>query len=333
MSRIPSSDRRARTLACAALVVLSLACALAYHQLIDLPYLRARVRFHGQFLSGLTTSPYQYQVLGPAILEGIRRLLAPGQSHVDSFRQASFLFAWGSWLFSLSALYRYQRLWFGRGLSVLGAACAASLGVLTMRDHFYHPWSYLEPGFYAVALRWMTLGRDLRCLAWMVPATLNRETAVFLVAAHAAVRSTGWSWTTARVRIPPAWKWTAAMALVWAAVFAGLRAAIGAVEPDVPVGIIWRHNLQEWPRAAWNLLVFLGPAAWLAARGFARAPRPLRAACWFLPGYAAAIAVFGMWYEIRMFLSFLTVLVPLALCAALDPAPDSDSARRAAETA
>jgi len=57
-----------------------------------------------------------------------------------------------------------------------------------------------------------------------------------------------------------------------------------------------------------------GGAGWyLAAKGFKCLPAFIRRAAWYIPIYLAAIALFGLWYEIRLFTPLLPILVPAFL--------------------
>ena len=109
-----------------------------------------------------------------------------------------------------------------------------------------------------------------------------------------------------------------------AMVFAGLRSALGAA-PHISLASVWAINSsREGAFAAIvNVTLFLGGAGWLlAAVGYRRAPRFVQHAMRFSPLYIASIAVWAVWYEVRLLMTLYPVLIPCVL-AAMFPPPES----------
>lgn len=290
---------------CAAAAVTSL--DYAFHPGEDT--LLARRGFHNGILNGTANAPERYRVLIPAMVEGPIRLLARVMPYEQAFDRAYAIFYFLAMVSMLWALYAYLSEWFTNEQALVGVLLVACTIRITIRQHDWAPGSYLEPGFFSLAL--LLILRDRRWwLALLVAvASLSRETGVFLVLLFVSTAPANWR---------SVWAAMGYLA-VSGAVFVGVRLVAGDAERYWTLGRVLETNLSQPLLAVFNLTVFLG-AVWLfAVLGFARAPRFTRRAAVVIPIYAAAIAVWGIWWEVRLLMPLYPLVLPLALSYVFTP--------------
>jgi hypothetical protein len=168
---------------------------------------------------------------------------------------------------------------------------------------WFHPsglmWSLLETIFWLAALLLLDTGRAW----WMVPlvfvATLNRETTVLLPLLV-------WLLTGR-------WRLAGGLVAIWAVTYGGLRLYYGDVPLHLTIAEIWHANTVEYVGSFLLGLALFGWIPILALRGYRTAPPFVRRAAWVAPPYLAAIAVFGIWREFRLFLPLLPLAIPLVM--------------------
>jgi hypothetical protein len=282
-----------------------------YHRLINVPKAREQFSFHRQILDGSAPCPYRYRLLVPLAIESLRAV-SPSRRPLMAFRFASYAATLAIFVFLFAALYAYFRQWFGKPESLSGVLCAASTMAVAMRDHFYQPWSFLEPGLFAIGLLFVRQRRDAAFVALTAVAALNRETAVFLPMAFAFMRlGPGSSRRDAMV--------FAASFAAWGAVFFGLVALRGWSGYVLGLDELWALNLRFWRVAVRQNALFLGFVWILAAAGWRKAAPDLRRSALIVPFYLVSVAVFGIWYEVRLLMSLYPILLGLALFALFPP--------------
>lgn len=132
---------------------------------------------------------------------------------------------------------------------------------------------------------------------------MNRETSVLLVIAHGLA-----AWHCNRRDLRD----TAGLFALWVIVTALVHASIGDGVRYWTLARIVELNLETWPEAAAKTLVFGGVWAWLAWRGYRQAHPFARALAWLLPIYAALFIVGAHYFETRLLLLALPLLLALA---------------------
>jgi hypothetical protein len=306
--KMPS--RRLGSLTLAAIFVAAAAVtALDYSFFVGDPTLVARREIHGGVLAHTATAPDRYRLLAPLIVEGPMRVLRqwmPAELAFDRVYAVFYLLAMTALLWSQFA---YLRVWFTDEQALVGVLLLASTLRITIRQHDYAPFSYLEPTFFAAGL--LLILRDKR--AWLgllvALAALNRETGIFLALLFAVTQP------LTRRNILAAIAYLA----VWAAVFVGVRLYGGEADRYWEIGRIWRTNLSQPGLTLYNVTAFLGVMWVFALAGFTRAPDFVRRAAIVIPAYAGAVAIWGLWWEVRLLMPLLPLVLPLALSALFEP--------------
>ena len=265
--------------------------------------LLARRGFHHGILNRTANAPERYRVLIPAIVEGPIRALASVMPYEQAFDRAYAIFYLLAMVSMLWSIYAYLTEWFTDDQALVGALLVACTVRITIRQHDWAPGSYLEPGFFAIGLLLILRDRRWWFALLVAVASLSRETGVFLVLLYAATAPLG----------RRTWRTTLAYLAVSGAVFLGVRFVAGDAERYWTLGRVLETNLSQPLLAVFNISVFLG-AVWLfAVLGFARAPAFVRRAAIVIPIYLAAIAVWGIWWEVRLLMPLYPLVVPLAL--------------------
>lgn len=273
---------------------LGLASAFLWSRIADLPRLPS---WHMEMIWGTAPAPNQYRPLTPWIAELLCRVL-PGHNLHTSYLLLRALTTG----VTLLLFDRYLRTWFRPGASAAGALC---LGAII-------PFTYLRVVqesdpiallVFVLAFWALARERDVYLFPLILVGTLNRETTAMIPAVYALAR-----WGTAPVR--QVIGRTIALALSWAAVYAMLLWIYGPRPYYCDVVMVWQ-NLGSWVPTAYLLLLF-GVMWVLPFLGPRTGPIILRRALWLLFPYVALHYVVARVVEVRLFLPFAPVVIPLS---------------------
>jgi hypothetical protein len=307
----PLPSRRLGSLALAAIfVAASAVTALDYSFVVGEPTLLARREIHHSVFNHTATAPERHRWLAPLFIEGAIKVFGRGTPYDVAFDRTYAVFYVVAITAMIWALFAYLRVWFSDEQALIAVLLFASTMRITIRQHDYAPGSYLEPTFFALGL--LLILRDRRILLGLLitVATLNRETAIFLVLLYAVTQ-------------PPTKKnlqTTLVFAVIWASVFAGVRSVAGPGERYWELERIWRTNISQPGLTLYNLTAFLGVMWLFAVAGFSRAPKFVRRTAAIVPVYIAVVAIWGIWWEVRLLMSLLPIVLPLALSYIVEPA-------------
>lgn len=311
---MPLSSRRLGTITLAAIfVAASAVTALDYAFVAGAPALDARRDIHRSIFNHTATEPDRYRLLAPLVVEGAIRILLPSSPFDAAFDRVYAVFYLTAMTAMLWAIFAYVRVWFSDEQALIAVLLVASTLRITIRQHNYAPASYLEPTFVALAL--LLILRDRRVLlgCLIAIATLNRETAIFIVLLFAATQPlTGRNVKTSLV-----------YAAIWATVFVGVRYLLGPGERYWELERIWRTNISQPGLTLYNLTAFLGVMWIFAIAGVGRAPGFVRRTALVIPAYFAVVAVWGIWWEVRLLLPMLPIVLTLSLSYLFDPVPQA----------
>lgn len=281
---------------------------------------------HNQIVSGGAPSPYSFRLLAPWTIEILRR----GNALVGVSADRAFLLAeaeWSVlaiWCTLTAASWSLARVW-GRLGVVAGALLVVFSMNMALRDHFYQPWSLVEPAMFVLGYEAVKQDRLSVLTFVVIGATFNRETACFLVLLYFLY----W-WPVGRTRVLK----TAVPGFAWLCVFLGVRVIVGA-KPFVndwwgvfganlqPGGIL--HSIVAWT-------MFLGPCWYFFVRGVRLVDRQSRQALLCLIVFGVVFLAEGCWWETRPWMSFYCLLLP-PVCASVQallgrglPSPTAETA-------
>lgn len=286
------------------LLALAIGSAYIYTSTILSPAVKQSMLLHRQILSDAAPSPYAYRLLAPWGLEGLLKVVtALGVPADKGFLVAEGLWATlGIWC-SLAVLS-----WaLGRRYGNLGIACATAVGVFSMnmalRDHYYQPWSLIEPAIFALAYEWIQRDRFKSLIALVVIGTFNRETTCFVVLLYALY----WWYSGSKYIFK-----VGVLSVTWLFVFSAIRLIIGprpfvhdfsaVVNYNVSVGALV-HTSVAW-------MMFLGPFWYCLFRGVGTLDRRSKQAMLSLVAFGSIFVFEGCWWETRPWMSFYCIVLP-----------------------
>jgi hypothetical protein len=279
----------------------------------------AVTRYIPEVVAGTADAPGLYRVLVPYIFTWIVGAVDADPMTVwHVTRLAAFLLAWLS-------LHAYLRTWFSPGEAVLGVFVAAALLPLTYTNSWPHPDHIPELALFTLGCLAIARHSDAAFFVVLALATLNRETAVFLVPLHAVAAPI----TRTRLR-------RSALALgLWASIYLGLRAIRGFRSYEY--WQFWRNLefLQLLPppydpyyRAyAWFGIALAGVLAWVALRGRAGQPLFVRRAPIVVPLFFLVSLTLSSIIETRILTPVLPLLLPGLMFTLQMPKPGVDTSR------
>lgn len=282
-------------------------------------------KYTPEVVSGLAEAPGRYRVLMPFALDGAVRATGADPMTIWHLSRLAGFFA--SWV----ALHAYLRTWFPLSGAVAGTLLVAATLPLTFTNSWAHPDHIPELALFTLGCFAIARGRDALFAITLVAATLNRETAAFLVVLYLV------GGPITRTRLLK----TAGFAAIWAAVYVGLRVARGFVPYDA-----WQlvRNLEflkllpapydPYARAyAWFGLVLFGPLVYLALQQRGKLPLFVRRALWVIPLVALVCLLFSSIVETRIFTPVFPLIVPAVMFTVLQPKDCTDHSSSASASA
>lgn len=254
---------------------------------------------HESVLNGTADAPLRYRILMPFIVDRMfpEPLTAYALAH----------------LIALPALCVVLFYWLKRSttalLALVGVMALMLYLPLMFRVYAISLYNPVELILLCAALLIRRGGWGM--LALVVIGAFNRETtALLILGGYAAL-----NFDALRRREAQAWRWLVVYAVTFAAIYAGLRLALGPAPEMVTVADAWQGNTGGgWhtETAAVNHLLLL-PLWLLALAGWHDAPdAQKRLALVSLP-YIALFLIFGFWNEIRLMMPLWALVLPLSL--------------------
>lgn len=255
-------------------------------------------KWHLDMILGRAPAPNQYRPLTPWLAQVVIYALPSHNLFTAYMLVRSVVTGVTLYLF-----HRYMRVWFSPGAAAAGALCLAAILPFT----YLHVVQESDPiNLLAFVLAFWALarGRDLLLLPLVLVGTLNRETTAMIPAVYLFAR------LGRRPIAEVAWK-TAALAAAWAAIYLSMVWVLYGRREYYCDVVMWRLNVESWAPTAQVLLLFgvMWVLAFAAAR---RGPLLLRRTLWLLPPFVILHYVVAMVREVRLFLPFAPVVIPLA---------------------
>ncbi len=315
-TEIPTGGARTRWAAAAIILSVSAILAYIYFRTVGSPNALERIELHERIMHGAAESPYRYRVLVPLLADGLARALSAVLPGGKAFMLAYAILDLAAILLLLGVLYRYLRAWFTGDQALIGVLFAAATMPMALRDHYYQPWSVLEAGLFAAGLLCVRDRRHIMLALIVALASFNRETAVFIPLAF-LVGTAGGNGESDMGGLSgrKSALLFACYAVLWAGILLGLRLSLGEGPRVVSVGELLARNTIK--PALFRTIVQVGlifGAFWIfAVLGFRRAPAFVKRTVLLAPAYLVAIALWGVWYEVRLLMPLYAIVAPLGL--------------------
>jgi len=253
--------------------------------------------WHAGMISATAPAPNQYRPLVPWLAEMLRGLL-PGHNLVTAYSVLRALVT-GSTLYLFD---RYMQSWFAPPVAAGGALALAAILPFTYQ-HVVQESDPINLLAFILAFWAMARGRDLLLIPVVLFGTLNRETTAMLPAIY----------LIGNLGVKPfreVARRTALLGFCWCLIYGGLRLFYGhrSYYSDV---IMWKSNLISWYPSRAVFLLF-GMMWVLSLFGARSGPVLLRRTLLLLPFYVALHYVIALVNEVRLFLPWAPVVIPLA---------------------
>jgi hypothetical protein len=256
-------------------------------------------------VAGTAEAPGRYRILVPYLNEGVTQAFLLDRQYVWlGTRLATFFLAY-------AILFHYLRIWFPVTGAIAGMALVAGGLPLTFTNSWAHPDHIAELALFTLGCLTIARGRDAAFAVTLILATLNRETAVFLVLLHAIAAP----FTKARAAR------TIAFGAIWLAIFVGLRWYFGVEHYEY-----WqiRRNLEflkllpppydPYYRAyAWFVVFLFGPLLFVALGGLKAQPMFIRRALWVVPAILIVGFTISSIIETRIFTPMFPLILPAVI--------------------
>jgi hypothetical protein len=264
--------------------------------------LRAYDEFIPRVVDGTADAPERYRVLVPFTVYGIVQSTGIPIPIVWHATRLALFFA------AYIIFYAYLRTWFGHTPSLLGTALVAATLPLTFTNSWAHPDHVAELALFTAGCAAIAAHRVGWLAAILALATVNRETAVFLIPLYVLTGQ------RIRSRLGVA----AALALEWSAIYVGLRLWRGFVQYDYAQ---FGRNLQflkllpaaydPYARAfAYFGLVLFGGFLYVALTHSAGRPLFMTRALWVVPMFGVVALTISSIIETRIFTPLYALVVP-----------------------
>jgi hypothetical protein len=280
----------------------------------------AVTKYIPEVVAGTADAPGLYRVLAPFSFTWVVQTTGADPMTVWHLsRLAWFLAAW-------LALHAYLRTWVAPGEAVLGTFLAAALLPLTYTNSWAHPDHIPELALFTLGCLAIARGSRGGFLVALIAATLNRETAAYLVVLYAVTAH------ITRKRLVEA----AGYGVVWAVIYVGLRLARGF--KDYEYLQLWRNLefLQFLPaqydpyyRAyAWFGIALVAVLAGVGAATHRRQPLFVRRAPLTVPIILALSLTVSSIIEARILTPVLPLLLPALMFTLCLPKYGLDGSRQ-----
>jgi hypothetical protein len=272
-----------------------------------------------QVVAGTAPPPGRYRVLVPYLHDVVSEL-------TQGDRQVVYLaLRLIGWFASFCIFYAYLRTWFPIAGAMAGTALVAAGLPLTFTNSWAHPDHVAELALFTLGCLTIARGWDVAFGVTLAFATLNRETAVFLVLLYAIAGP------LTRARLLK----TIGFGAIWAVIFVGLRLWLGFEHYDY-----WQlgRNLEflkllpppydPYYRAyAWFVLFLFAPLVLVGVRALQGQPLFIRRALWVVPAILIVGVTISSIIETRIFTPLFPLVMP-AVVAALSGREDRDARPR-----
>ncbi len=263
---------------------------------------------HERILQGSGESPWIHRVLVPLLAEGLRPIFAAlGAPQPADLEYGYLTWRW-IFIFGLFLLFhRYLAHWLEPPWPLLGTVLLAALHGPSFANYWFQPASAADLLIWVAAALLTLRGRD----RWLFPLVLvgafNRETVIFAILIHGALRLGKEPRARLQLRM-------VALLLCWAIPFVGLRLWLGSqgwAQGSNPLGLFWANlSSPDWLAYA---ACFFGLLWALPVLHWRRLPADLQRVCLVMLPYLALQLLFGRIREVRLLLPLAMALVPVYL--------------------
>lgn len=212
-------------------------------------------------------------------------------------------------------LFFFLKQWHDPLISLIGVLFCASLLPISMKNHYFQPWSYIEAWFFCAALLAVHQKRYILIFLITIIASLNRVTGIFipfiyLLGAIDFKQEAGKNKILALHIIK-----FLLMLIVAIIVVITIRVTQGNADHIHSIYYLWEINTSRYNLfiALIHIVLFAG-AGWLfALKGIRYSNRFILQEMFLMPLYLFPIIIFGVWLEVRLLMPLYPIILSLCL--------------------
>lgn len=289
------------------LILFSVSLVLAYelYFLVNKPNVEFGLNFHKEIINGDALSPYRFRILVPFLIDPFFKLFSLIFTPEKSFLISYGLYDLFGFYLLLFVLFKYLKLWFTDEQSLIGCLFVSCTMFMGLKHFGFQSWTLLEATFYSFALLFMYKEKYISLGIVILLASLTRETAVFLPLIYFFVNIKNFN-KTHLMR-------TIVYFTIWGIVYFGLRMILGTTEHIISFAELWKVNSSNIKLILLNNILFFG-AFWLfAIFDIKDSPEFIKKITLIIPFYLITILIWGIWYEVRLWMPMYPILLPPAL--------------------
>jgi hypothetical protein len=304
-----------------------------YFWRVERPFMDNRIALHRAILDGSAPYEYRYRILMPKVADILARVLqyspissshpnmAPLSYSRNAFELAYICLDLLGFFVLLWSLGELVRRLFQYSLALFGMALASFLINFAFRDHYFHPWSFLEGALFALGLLLIHQERYWLFSGISILGVFNRETSVFLLLAFFfyTLPQAVTKRSLADLHTKRAFKFAIASLILWGLGFLVLHKTVGYKPPTFLIETAWKDNRDRWPYTLTLNCLLFGPMWFWVVRGVLMSPLLIRRAAMIIPLYLGLLLVIGYWWEIRYWISVIPILIPGLIAAISKP--------------
>lgn len=295
------------------LIILSISLAISYNYIreIDKPNIDKRITLHQKILNKEAESPYRYRILVPLFVEQIIKLTSKILSYKTSFLVSYALFDFIALFFLFYILFVFLKQWFSVDCSLIGILFVGSTVILALKDHYYQPWSLLEPGIYTLSLICIYRNKYLIVAFLVALSTFIRETAIIIILTFL--------FSKINFKSPFINKNDLILGsiymLIYIFIYVSLRLIMGNVEHIHTLHDLFLFNIEfrNLIKSIVHLSLFMGIFWIYALLGYKKAPDFLKRIAWIFPLYLLILLPFSIWYEVRLLMPMYPIIISSSL--------------------
>ena len=290
-----------------------------YFTFFELEYIDQRLELHHEILDGKAPSPYNYRLLVPLLTESFAQIVSSVESisYQNAWLTAYLLYDFVFITLFLFTLFLFLQQWHNPSISLVGMLFCAALLPISLRDHYFQPWSLIEAWIFVTALLAAFKGRFYLLLGLTVLASLNRVTGLFIPFVYLfgtldikAVLKRQFD----RDMFNTLFKFIG-LVLISIGIAVALRYVQGVKGHIHTVGWLWDGNtsFSGLILSSIHLILFAGIVWVFAVMGIGKADTFTRQEALLIPVYLIPIILFGIWKEVRLLLPLYPIIISLAL--------------------
>lgn len=302
-------------------IIMSLSVVLSYNYFtfIELPNMDSRIALQQQILDGTAVPPYNYRILVPALTNVLADVITfiSGISFKSAFSLSYIIYNIISLSLFLMTLYIFLKQWHDKALAIIGTLFCAVLLPISLRDHYFQPWSLIEAWFFVMAM-YATYRRKYPWLVLItIFASLNRNTGIFIPLIYLfgsldfKSLISNFNFTSLR---PIVYKFAFLLSISILLILT-VRIVQGGEGHIATIPLIFEYNtkLMNLIIASIHLLLFAGAWWFFAISGIKYADKFTVQLLMFIPFYLTPVIIFGIWKEVRMLLPIYPIIISLGL--------------------